>query len=150
MFHIGSGDDGNVAAHQQFVVTRNLEDSHVGEHVVLFAGHKAGFFVEDGAHVLVGREQAFHKDVTFTFADEANSLGAGFVFVGFLNQFEFVGVDTLVGANFLDGIDVTNQCGVDNTFVNSCANGANGMGVVGISSYKSFLSLGLNKFQKIV
>ena len=79
-----------------------------------------------------------------------DGLGTGLVVVGFLHQLELVGVDTFLGADFLDGLDVAHQGGVDNTFVDGGTHGANSVVVVGISGNQSFLSFSLDQFQKVV
>ena len=132
------------------MISRNLEDGHVGKHVILFAGHQTSFFIEDSAHVLIGRKQTFHQNTAFAFADKGNGLYTSLGFISLLHEFEFVGIDTFFSADLLNGVDITNESGINNAFVDGSTYCTDGMGVVGIGSNKSFLFLGLYEFQEIV
>ena len=72
-----------------------------------FAGHEAFLLVENGAHVLVGREQAFHEHVAAAFVDKLHGTHAGFGLVGFLHNLELGGVKAMLLADFPDGSLVT-------------------------------------------
>ena len=132
------------------MVGGNFHDGHVGQHVVFLAGHEAVFLVEDGAHVLVGGEEALHEEVAFAFVDEFHCQGAGLVVVGFLDHFELVGVDAFLGADFLHGVDVAHEGSLDDTAVDSGADGGDGVAIVCIGSHETFFTFGFDQLEEVV
>ena len=132
------------------MVGGHLHDGHVRQHVVLLAGHEAALLVEDGAHVLVGREQALHQEVALALVDELHGHGAGLGVVGLLDHLELVGVDALSGADLLHGLDVTHEGGLHDTAVDSGAHSGDGVGVIGISCHHSFLSFCFDQLKQVV
>ena len=133
-----------------FVVSGNLKDSHVGEHVVFGTGHETFLFVEDGTHVFVGTEQTLHQQVAFAFVNQGNSFGTGLGLVSFLNQFELVDIDAFLSTDVLDGLDIADKCTFDNTQIDGVADGSDGVRVVSISTYKSFFTFALGKVNQLV
>ena len=131
------------------MVGRNLKDSDMGQHIVLLARHQALFLVQDSTHILVGAQQTLHQEVSLTRVDQLDSLCTGLVVVGFLHQLEFVGVDTFLGADLLDGLDVANESSVDNTLVDSHTYGSDGVRIIGVSNSQSFFTFCFYQLQEL-
>ena len=130
------------------MVGRNLEHSDVRQHIILLARHQAFLLVQDGAHILVRAQQALHQEIGLAAVHQLDSLGTGLVVVSFLNQFELVGVDTFLGADLLNSLDVAHEGGVDDTLVDSQADGSDGVRIIGVSNGQTFLSLGFHQVKQ--
>ncbi len=120
-------DDRHVAEDQEFVIVERLGHGHVGEDGAVV--HEAFFLVQDGLHVAVCGEQAFHEKIPFAGVDQFHSpAGGGEVGIR-VHDTKHGGVDPFLLAHFFDLVFVPDQDAFDEVHCHSLMHSANGVGV---------------------
>ena len=130
------------------MVVRVLDDGDVCQSDVRRA--EAAFLVEDGAHVFVGREKAFHEDVAFAAVDEVACQSSSLNVVFFLDNLELVDVDLLFLADLGDTSRVADEGGFDEAVVDSVVDSADCVVVHSVSCYKTFFRTALQHVEHFV
>ena len=142
LLQVGSRNHGHVTHDEQLVVARVLDDGHVRQGGV--GRTKTALLVEDGTHILVGRQQSLHQNVALSVVDEVASGGRSLHVNGLVDDLELLDVNVEVGADLLDGGGVTHQSGIDNSHLHGGVHRLDGVGVVGVGSDQTFFGLGLD------
>ena len=133
LLQVGQRDDGAVGDHQQLVVVGVLDDGDMGQRDIRRA--EAAFFVKDGAHVFVGGQQTLHQDVGFAGINEVASHGSSFHIDRLMNDFEAVGVDVLGFAHLSNHVFITDEGGLNETFLHGSVHCTNRVIIVGVCSH---------------
>ena len=129
LLKVGQRDHGHIGDTEEFVASRHFYHRHMAQ--CTLGWEQPGFFVENTAHVLVGRHKAFHQYVGTVTGYERHSLSHALDVVFLVYDGEVVGVDTLSPACDDNTFAVAEEGGVYKSFSAGIFYCMKGVGVVG-------------------
>lgn len=105
-----------------------------------FGGEQTCVLVQDAAHVLVRGNQTLHQYVGLARNDGIDSQIDALHVVALGDYFENVAIDILFLANLLDDLGIAEQNRLYQTFLISCIDGCQRVGVLTVSDCKALLT----------
>ena len=138
LFEVGLRNHRYVRDDQQLGIVRHFDYRYVAQRA--FRGEQTCVLVQDAAHVLVRGNQTLHQYVGLARNDGIDSQIDALHVVALGDYFENVAIDILFLANLLDDLGIAEQNRLYQTFLISCIDGCQRVGVLTVSDCKALLT----------